>query len=50
MPSSENVASGLLAFSGSTSVYLGGPFVFLFLGSVAFFAGVTGVKKWQQVH
>lgn len=50
MESIEKLASGLLAFSGFTSVYLGGPFVFLFLGSVAFFAGVTVVKNRQQVR
>ena len=45
MESVEKVAIGLLAFSGFTSVYLGGPFVLLFLAAVVGFAGVKVAKK-----
>ena len=41
----EKLASGLLAFSGFTSIYLGGPFMVLLLSSVVLYAGVAVVKK-----
>lgn len=43
----EKLASSLWAFSGFTSVYLGGPFVILFLSALVLFTGVTVVKKRQ---
>ncbi|WP_270597298.1 hypothetical protein [Enterococcus asini] len=50
MESVEKVASGLLAFSGFTSVYLGGPFVLLFLAAVVGFAGIKVAKKHQSIQ
>lgn len=50
MESVEKVASGLLAFSGFTSIYLGGSFVLLFLAAVVGFAGVKVAKKRQSVQ
>lgn len=50
MESVEKVASGLLAFSGFTSVYLGGPFVLLFLAAVVGLAGVKVAKNRQSVQ
>ncbi|MDT2757293.1 hypothetical protein P7G51_07860 [Enterococcus asini] len=41
----DKLARRLLAFSGFTSIYLGGPFVVLFLFSVVLYAGVAVVKK-----
>lgn len=46
----EKVASGLLAFSGFTSIYLGGPFVLLFLAAVVGFTGVKVAKNRQSVQ
>lgn len=50
MESVEKVASGLLAFSGFTSVYLGGPFVLLFLVAVVGLAGVKVAKNRQSIQ
>lgn len=50
MESIEKVDSGLLAFPGFTSVYLGGPFVLLFLATVVGFAGVKVAKNHQSIQ